>query len=378
MNDEARDLARYVASPMSETRQRRQRLALDRALAAHGRDGTRSRRFVWMGLGGGVATLVAAAALFVVIGRPERPSREGVALVSGTAPLALDLSDGSELSLEAGARIHVLRDRESGQVVELVAGAASFHVTRDAERTFEVRARGVAVRVLGTRFRVAVIDEGALSKVEVSVIEGSVHVDPGRGAFGRDLTANERWTLVVEEPVAAIAPRTHPSQVLEIEDPRARSEIEDPHARGEPVSALEAARRPRARSTAPTEAPDPLLDADALFERARRARQDGRAREAANDYALFVRTHTRDPRADVAAFELGRLLLDRLGDARGAIPVLRTAVQSHGPHQEDARARLVEAYERVGDRHRCRVARDEYLRRHPSGVHLEVVQSRCR
>jgi hypothetical protein len=81
----------------------------------------------------------------------------------------------------------------------------------------------------------------------------------------------------------------------------------------------------------------------------------------------------------LSAFELGRLRMDRLGDAAGAISALERAVALNvGPtFREDALARLVTAYAAQGNAAACARARDRYLASYPSGVHAGAVAGRC-
>ena len=162
---------------------------------------------------------------------------------------------------------------------------------------------------------------------------------------------------------------------------------------GETWTATLAAARPSSAAT-------PALDASAPVETATASRPAGaaasgsakellaraEASRAANDprgaARLFdaLRAHHRaDPRAGLAAFELGRLRLDRLGDPRGAAEALSDAlsIAPGAPFREDAQARLVEAYEASGDHARCLDARAGYLARYPRGVHRGTIASRC-
>jgi len=105
----------------------------------------------------------------------------------------------------------------------------------------------------------------------------------------------------------------------------------------------------------------------------------GRVREAAETYQALLSTHPRDPRAGLAAFELGRLRMDRLGDLAGAVKALDRAVAlapSSG-FREDALARLVTAHARLIDAAGCRRARDQYLREFPAGVRKRTVAAAC-
>ena len=71
--------------------------------------------------------------------------------------------------------------------------------------------------------------------------------------------------------------------------------------------------------------------------------------------------------------------MDRLGNLSGAVEALRQAVRlaPGSGFREDAMARLVEAYERLGQQKSCVAARDSYLKAFPRGVHANAARARC-
>ncbi|MEG1768241.1 MAG: sigma-70 family RNA polymerase sigma factor [Comamonas sp.] len=105
--------------------------------------------------------------------------------------LAKDLPDGSRIALDAQGRAEV-RYYATRREVALRAGSAFFDVTADAERPFIVEALGARITVVGTRFEVAVDDDGDL---RVAVEQGHVRVQPP-GAAQQDLHAGDalRWS----------------------------------------------------------------------------------------------------------------------------------------------------------------------------------------
>jgi hypothetical protein len=109
------------------------------------------------------------------------------------------------------------------------------------------------------------------------------------------------------------------------------------------------------------------------------ARLGGHPREAARAFNAIRTAHRKDGRAGLAALELGRLLLDELGDPEGALDALRDAIALTADKtlREDAEARHVQALERIGDVAGCRAARDLYLLHYPEGVHTKTVARRC-
>jgi transmembrane sensor len=111
---------------------------------------------------------------------------------------------------------------------------------------------------------------------------------------------------------------------------------------------------------------DLLLAADA-------ARLGGYPSEAVPYLERVVRAHASDPRASLASFTLGRVLLDELGRPREAADAFAAARRAGGPLAEDALAREVEATSRAGDTTRSRELAREYLTRYPKGRRLKAV-----
>jgi tetratricopeptide (TPR) repeat protein len=116
-----------------------------------------------------------------------------------------------------------------------------------------------------------------------------------------------------------------------------------------------------------------------LFDDAQRARAEGRSADAARAFDRLRRTYPRDARAALAAFELGRLRLDALGDPRGAEEALRDAIAlgPSSPFREDAESRRIEALGRIGDAAGCASARAAYLARWPNGTYRRAVELGC-
>ena len=118
--------------------------------------------------------------------------------------------------------------------------------------------------------------------------------------------------------------------------------------------------------------------ANELFTAAAEARRSGNAAEAARLYRRLVARFPRDDRAALASFELGRIRLDQLGDPNGAASAFRRALAlGGGPFAQDARARLVEAYDAAGNMAACERSKRAYLRRYPNGRHVVDVTRAC-
>ena len=161
--------------------------------------------------------------------------------------------------------------------------------------------------------------------------------------------------------------------------PDERTNAATTHAQ-DPTSAVSESDEPSEAEQTSEAAPEANASpAVALLERARVAAQSGREREAASTYEALLRDHPRDARAGLAAFELARLRMDRLGDPRGALRPLRIAITRglRASYREDAMARLTEAYLATDNTQACQDARRRYLRAYPSGVHAAQVRARC-
>ena len=97
----------------------------------------------------------------------------------------LTLLDGSIVNMNTNTEIRVRFSAEQRKVV-LVRGEALFNVARDASRPFEVNAREVTSRAVGTKFSVRVHGD---ERVETVVVDGRVLVLRKQEVFGIPLGA---------------------------------------------------------------------------------------------------------------------------------------------------------------------------------------------
>ena len=100
------------------------------------------------------------------------------------------LPDGSSIALDAQTRLDV-RYYGSRRYVQMHHGAAFFKVARNADAPFIVDAGPARITVLGTRFEVALDNQGGL---RVAVEEGRVRVQE-RGSDGDLADAGDGWEL---------------------------------------------------------------------------------------------------------------------------------------------------------------------------------------
>jgi transmembrane sensor len=120
------------------------------------------------------AVLVAAVCIGVYW---QWPSSAAVYMTAVGEQRTVVLPDQSRMTLNTSTRVRVEFDREV-RVIDLEYGEATFSVTHDAERPFEVRAAQGTARALGTEFNVL----SSESDVTVSVLSGKVEVIAPRRA----------------------------------------------------------------------------------------------------------------------------------------------------------------------------------------------------
>jgi hypothetical protein len=268
------------------------------------------------------------------------------------------LGDGSVVTVEAGAKLTVERAELDAVHLVLESGAIELEVTHREGRSFVVTAGSHDVIVVGTHFRVERTSSTAALTVEVT--RGLVRVEGPAGS--RPVGAGERWTTTspAPPPAASSSPAT------------AMTAMDEADAGSPEVTPAPAGAAPGSR--AETEGPRELLS------RASDARAAGRYRDAARALDTIRRRYRGDPRAGLAAFELGRIRLDTLGDPGGASEAFADAIAlaPEAPFREDAEARRVDALEAAGSLAACVRAREAYLARFPSGIHARRVTSRCR
>jgi transmembrane sensor len=261
-------------------------------------------------------------------------------------PEVVTLRDQSRATaLEPDTRLAVEEDTAEQVHVLLERGRARFEVTRRPERSFTVRAGNVTVSVVGTTFGVELVAD----RVGVTVEQGAVEVDWGLGQ--KQLLAGESgWfpPLVMNAQPEASVQGSRPVKGASRTSAAAGSA---PHTSARTAQQL-------------------LLEVDT-------ARSSGQPTRAVELLREILRDYPNDPRAPLAAFTLGRVLMNELGRPREAAAafqqVRRTAPASQ--FAEDALAREVEAWARASEPGRARALATTYLERYPSGRHVRRVKA---
>jgi len=321
----------------------------------------RRRRVVARGVAA-VTTAVAVAA-GVWLWRPKTAdfSRSTAALASAVRPVnerEFALPDGSRVSLlSTGSRVEVLQQTATLVRTQLGAGSARFDVHHDPARVFEVESGDVKVRVLGTAF--SMLREGELTRVAVE--RGAVRVQwSGGEAF---LSAGQAGLYPPPAPNAADLGKAQPEPLSDL----AGSVAEEASSwrklakRGAYVDAFKAL-GPVASKSVRDEPSDLMLAADV----ARLSQHPG---DATRYLSRVADGFPRDKRAPLAAFTLGRVLLEDLGQPGRAADAFRRAQQlaPKGPLASDAMAREADAAQRAGQVDRARQLAARYLEAYPTG-----------
>jgi transmembrane sensor len=316
----------------------------------------------------------ASHALLVADGRPLD------ALETSEKPLTVRLGDDSEIRLAAKSRIEPLTSTGSRFELLLARGSAEFSVTPGGPRRWLVEAGAARVEVVGTVFRVT---RGATS-VRVSVSRGSVLVR-GENVPGwvQRLNAGEHLTVtgkerastepaadaVAEAVSAAVSPAPASASAAAAEASAPEVQQMEPAA---PSTTRPSARPQRHRSRAapnvaepvrelsPAEryaalGPDGLAKAtlsattiEQLLELADIARLSGHPQDAVGPLKRALDAFRSSRQAALAAFTLGRVLLDQLNASDPAAEAFERALVLGLPRglRADCYRRLAEAYER--------------------------------
>ncbi len=324
--------------------------------------------------------LVAAAAVGVAVAMsplywrsPRTPDIAGKTLAFATArpisslyaarpatPLTVKhvtFKDGSRAELSGSvSRISVQRDAKDQVALQLLAGHAHFDVVKNAKRSFDVRSAGVRVHVIGTSFSVARVSE----QTRVSVDRGLVQVFWSTGKA--ELAAGESGVFPPSEG-ALDTPVHKASAKREATGPEWRSLARS----GEYKSAYSAL----------NEAPESVREVpEELMLAADVARLSGNPSRAIPYLKTVSERFARDPRAPLAAFTLGRVLLDSVGNPASAAAAFRRArtLSPRGPLALDAWAREVESLRRAGRSGESVELAEKYLEEHPNGRHASALR----
>lgn len=290
---------------------------------------------------------------------------------------ALLFADGSRATPIGSESAMIAEEVSStGISLRLEQGSARFEVTPRPERLFQVRAGPVTVLVLGTEFSVSRQD----GRVDVEVERGRVRVAWEGNA--EVLESGERGAFppvppsprLIDEPDSGEQP---PTLSPRADGPRVPRRV-DAGTAPQTTGWQELAEQGRfddawtamaAAGSEPRSMEELLLAADV-------ARLSGHPANAVTWLERAMERHPGDPRASVAAFTLGRVLLHQAGRPREAAEAFGRArsLSPRGALAEDALAREVEAWSRAGATDRARERAQRYIERYPQGRRLRAVR----
>jgi transmembrane sensor len=303
-----------------------------------------------------MTTVVAIVTLAHAFRNPPASSTPQPLVNGPEAPAPVDLqvlrlADGSSATaLDSSTEMHIVEDGTQYAALSLVRGRGRFNIVHRPNRPFEVRAGDVSVMVLGTTFSV----ERVADRVGVSVDKGTVRVQ-WRGGAAILQAGGEGWYP--------------PLPGLETQDREVATKrtLKSPERR---VSVVARNEIPVAAAPVKAETAEDLLAA------ADRARLAGRAAEGANLLRNLLRNQRNDPRAPLAAFTLGRMLLMELSQPLEAAFFFAEArrLSPRGALAEDSMAREAEALMQAGDSSLARSRAKEYLRLYPDGRRAAAVR----
>ena len=365
MNDFDRDIERLgelVDVEWTDARAKR----VERALLAR-----RERRAKTRVIGIGFA-LASAAALAVVVQRRAVDTHGApIAATSAAAPATAPAPPTAPPE-------HVGRVELPGGGFATLLDPAS-NVTVAADRVdVHGGARLVSPRAIHVHVAAFLIDVPAGGEVVVAESTGGVRVSAVHGRAratwsaggARDIDEGETADLVAttapEGAGSAAPPRTKAASAAK--EASGEAPWKTLAGAGDYDRAYEALREGGGQRVA--DVPNDLLLAADV------ARLSHHPAQAVAPLESIVRDHAGDARAPLAAFTLGRVLLEELarpGDAADAFAKARALAPS-GSLAEDALAREVEAAARAGDAARARQRADEYLERYPQGSRAATVR----
>jgi transmembrane sensor len=289
------------------------------------------------------------------------------------------LADGSDVEVSAtGGRLLVESNDPDHIELRLAAGGGHFEVVPNTQRHFSVLAGSIEVVVVGTAFDVERID----NRVRVAVTHGTVRVHSMSGV-ALVHGGESRW--FEQQPGAAT------SAVPGSTNRRAQATVPatKPRERG-----ARTAPSPGHEETSPDwrslnrsgdyegayrllEKGAPLDDdSEALMDAADAARLSNHPEVAETYLRKVLRDHRASPATPLAAFTLGRVLLERLGrpsEAAAAFATVRE-LAPQGSLAQDALAREVEAWSKAGHAQEAYQRARTFIERYPDSRRLRVVE----
>jgi transmembrane sensor len=281
-------------------------------------------------------------------------------VLGGPRASSLPLSDGSRIELGENSELQVLDNDSTTFACALRRGRGTFEVKPGGGRRWRVEAGKIQVEVVGTRFVV----ERRAGETVVRVLRGTVlvrgeSVPDGVQKLGAGDELNVSNGALAASGAAAPAPAA--SVVAAAQQPAVSAGL-----------GSEASSEPHATAV------DPLASAARKnsLQVADEQRRHGDISGAIQTLRAVAGQAQGGSERSIAAFTLGKLLLDATGQPAEAARAFRACLKLSPPASvaEAALARLVEAEARLGNSSAARALALDYERRYPSGRRLMDVQ----
>tara|TARA_R110002096_G_scaffold435826_2_gene663525 strand:- start:40198 stop:41358 length:1161 start_codon:yes stop_codon:yes gene_type:complete len=358
----------------------------ERHSAVHRNIGRRLRRFTLSTVAVGSAALAVAVAVAIVWFAQGSSTERRVAV----APSQIELHDGTRAAPLGGASsLKLVSENDSLVTFSLEAGKGWFEVTPSRTRRVEVLVRDVRVEVLGTEFVVEVkgdIVHVWVHRGKVSVASKSGTVVLRKGEHGTFETEDDRERSDPEalaengEDEASVVAEDGASAAANADAGVGKTPSER-EASNDGLKPSETRTREIEMMPLPVEEPPSPVAAqpdavDTLWKQADAARRRGDLKIARSILTQLLNEHEDDPRAALAAFSLGRVLLDSGSSAKTAARAFAKArkLSPDGPLVEDALLREIEAWHDAGDSRRAEKRSEKYLRLFPSGRYRRQIR----
>ncbi|HUH00818.1 MAG TPA: hypothetical protein VML75_02420, partial [Kofleriaceae bacterium] len=283
---------------------------------------------------------------------PSEPIDRDVPLPSTSEIVVLD---GFVLTPDTDADVRVTRALDgAGVEVRVERGKSRFRVANPATAGVAVHAGPMTIAVYARAFSVARYHDAT----EVWSHEGTLSLV----WQGETITLPAGEHRRFEDQPAAVEPAPTPPRQRD----RPVADWRPPARDGDHRQAYLLLRRAGGPGSSVA---DLMLAADVY-------RLSGHAGQAVAPLERVVAKHAGDPRAPLAAFSLGRVLLDELGrpgEAARAFAKAR-ALAPRGALAEDALAREVEAWAKGGNASKARLRAELYLELYPVGHRQRAVE----
>lgn len=304
-------------------------------------------------------------------------------LLGGENAVVATFDDGSRIVLDRASALVPTTNSGGAVAFELRRGEALFDIVPHGPRAWTIDAGFAQVSVLGTKFRVV----RSAHLVRVDVERGIVRV---AGATlpvgGQTLTAGQ--SVEVGEDVAVRTKDEGATMNAAPTDEGATTPDDPKHEAAPPGDgSAKATWKPlaskgdfaRAYAVLGTEGlaheTKRAVTPDELLRLADVARLSGHPRDAVAPLEHLLAEHRGDANAAIAAFTLGKIRQDALGEPAAAAAAFETTIALGVPDalREDAFARRVEAYAEAGQSSRAKAARSAYEAAFPKGRYREAV-----